>query len=186
MSSFYIVQRTCGARLWGSNLAWFVFLGGATFSSCWLRQATCWVRRNPKITPSLNGTLISGSQSSECPSCWSIWARSPNAPKKHIYVANWLLLAISGQPHDDALAVSGSELFLDNFAACHGDAGAVNRDLVAPNLSDAIWLHGDAAAALEEAVRYARFGVMPPWGERRSVPEIKAFTAYVHQLGGGE
>ena len=27
MSSFYIVQRTCGARLWGGNLAWFVFWG---------------------------------------------------------------------------------------------------------------------------------------------------------------
>ena len=25
MSSFYIVQRTCGVRLWGGNLAWFVF-----------------------------------------------------------------------------------------------------------------------------------------------------------------
>ncbi|MEM6479738.1 MAG: cbb3-type cytochrome c oxidase subunit I, partial [Pseudomonadota bacterium] len=27
MSSFYIVQRTCGTRLWGGNLAWFVFWG---------------------------------------------------------------------------------------------------------------------------------------------------------------
>ncbi len=26
-SSFYIVQRTCAARLWGGNLAWFVFWG---------------------------------------------------------------------------------------------------------------------------------------------------------------
>ena len=27
MSSFYIVQRTCAARLWGGNLGWFVFWG---------------------------------------------------------------------------------------------------------------------------------------------------------------
>ncbi len=27
MSSFYVVQRTCAARLWGGNLAWFVFWG---------------------------------------------------------------------------------------------------------------------------------------------------------------
>ncbi|MFT6887768.1 MAG: cytochrome c oxidase cbb3-type subunit 1, partial [Paracoccaceae bacterium] len=26
-TSFYIVQRTCAARLWGGNLAWFVFWG---------------------------------------------------------------------------------------------------------------------------------------------------------------
>lgn len=96
------------------------------------------------------------------------------------------VLAISGQPHDAVLADTGSELFLDNCAACHGDAGAGNRDLGAPNLTDAIWLYGGDAAALEETVRYARFGVMPPWGERLSEAEIKAVTAYVHQLGGGE
>jgi cytochrome c oxidase cbb3-type subunit 1 len=27
MSSFYVVQRTCGTRLWGGNLRWFVFWG---------------------------------------------------------------------------------------------------------------------------------------------------------------
>jgi len=27
MTSFYVVQRTCAARLWGGNLAWFVFWG---------------------------------------------------------------------------------------------------------------------------------------------------------------
>ena len=31
MSSFYIVQRTCGARLWGGNMAWFVFWGYQLF-----------------------------------------------------------------------------------------------------------------------------------------------------------
>ena len=29
MSSFYVVQRTCAARLWGGNLAWFVFWAGS-------------------------------------------------------------------------------------------------------------------------------------------------------------
>ena len=27
MTSFYVVQRTCAARLWGGNLGWFVFWG---------------------------------------------------------------------------------------------------------------------------------------------------------------
>ncbi len=31
MSTFYIVQRTCAARLWGGNLAWFVFWGYQLF-----------------------------------------------------------------------------------------------------------------------------------------------------------
>ncbi|MFG5380916.1 cytochrome-c oxidase, cbb3-type subunit III [Yoonia sp. R2-816] len=93
---------------------------------------------------------------------------------------------ISGQDHDATLAAAGEELFLNNCAACHGDNGMGNHDLGAPNLTDAIWLYGGDEASLEETVRYARFGVMPPWGERLSEAEIKAVTAYVHQLGGGE
>lgn len=93
---------------------------------------------------------------------------------------------ISGQEHDAGMAEAGTELFLNNCASCHGDNGMGNRDLGAPNLTDAIWLYGGDLASLEETVRYARFGVMPPWGERLTEAEIKAVTAYVHQLGGGE
>ncbi|MDX8347214.1 cytochrome-c oxidase, cbb3-type subunit III [Cognatiyoonia sp. IB215446] len=96
------------------------------------------------------------------------------------------VLQISGQEHDAELAAMGEGLFLDNCAACHGDNGMGNYDLGAPNLTDAIWLYGGDAEALEETVRYARFGVMPPWGERLTEAEVKAVTAYVHQLGGGE
>ncbi|MEJ6401272.1 cytochrome-c oxidase, cbb3-type subunit III [Yoonia sp. 2307UL14-13] len=93
---------------------------------------------------------------------------------------------ISGQSYDEALAAQGVDLFANNCAACHGDNGMGNYDLGAPNLTDAIWLYGGSEEALEHTVRYARFGVMPPWGERLSEAEIKAVTAYVHQLGGGE
>ena len=93
---------------------------------------------------------------------------------------------ISNQQHDAGLAAGGEEVFLNNCAACHGDNAMGNRDLGAPNLTDAIWLYGGSVDTLEETVRYARFGVMPPWGERLTEAEVKAVTAYVHQLGGGE
>lgn len=93
---------------------------------------------------------------------------------------------ISSQEHDADLAGAGTELFLNNCAACHGDDGMGNYDLGAPNLTDAIWLYGGDTESLEQTVRYARFGVMPPWGERLTEAEINAVTAYVHQLGGGE
>ena len=35
-----------------------------------------------------------------------------------------------------------SKVFADNCAACHGDDGKGNRELGAPNLTDAIWLYG--------------------------------------------
>lgn len=94
---------------------------------------------------------------------------------------------ISGQEHDAALASAGVEIYADNCAACHGDAGEGMREMGAPNLADAIWLYGGSREALYTSVRQARFGVMPPWGAPRlSEAEIAAVATYVHQLGGGE
>jgi len=100
--------------------------------------------------------------------------------------------AISGQEHDAALAETGSVVFMDNCAACHGDAGEGSRDLGAPMLSDAIWLYGGDVDSLTYTVTNARFGVMPAWSQEWRVgtgldqAEINAVAAYVHQLGGGE
>ena len=101
--------------------------------------------------------------------------------------------ALSGQEHDAGAAEAGAILFADNCAACHGDGGTGNRDLGAPNLTDAIWLYGGDVDTLTETVREARFGVMPAWSEEwrpagggLSPAEIAAVAAYVHQLGGGE
>ena len=78
------------------------------------------------------------------------------------------------------------QVYADNCASCHGDAGEGNRDLGAPSLSDAIWLYGGDYDTLVETVTYSRYGVMPPWTERLSEAQIRAVAAYVHQLGGGE
>jgi len=93
---------------------------------------------------------------------------------------------VSGQEADAGLAEAGATLFADNCAACHGEDGTGNRDLGAPNLTDAIWLYGGDTDTLTETVTNARFGVMPAWENRLSDAEIKAVTLYVHQLGGGE
>jgi len=100
--------------------------------------------------------------------------------------------AISGRESDAALAAAGETVYLDNCAACHGDAGEGSRDMGAPVLNNAIWLYGGDVATLTETVANARFGVMPAWSEAYhpagglSAAEINAVAAYVHQLGGGE
>jgi len=92
MSSFYIVQRTCGARLWGGNLAWFVFWGYNLF-----------------IVLAATGYLLGATQSKEYaePEWYvDIWLTIVwvafllvylgtifNRKEKHIYVANWFLLS---------------------------------------------------------------------------------------------
>ncbi|MEL6169226.1 MAG: cytochrome-c oxidase, cbb3-type subunit III [Pseudomonadota bacterium] len=96
------------------------------------------------------------------------------------------VLSLSGSDHDAALAEGGAVTFSEQCAACHGDMGLGMQDQGAPNLADAIWLYGGSRETITETVTYARFGVMPPWGQRLSDDEIKAVTLYVHQLGGGE
>ncbi len=98
------------------------------------------------------------------------------------------VLAISGQPHDAALAVEGARVYAenDNCVACHGAGGLGNRELGAPNLTDAVWLYGGDAATLKSTIALARNGVMPNWNGRLSPADLRSVAVYVHQLGGGE
>ena len=84
------------------------------------------------------------------------------------------------------LVQQGGEVFAQNCLSCHGEGGLGDRSQGAPNLADAIWLYGGEYDALIETVSNARFGVMPAWGDRLTEAQIRAVSAYVHQLGGGE
>ncbi|KEJ97681.1 cytochrome c oxidase cbb3-type subunit 3 [Pseudosulfitobacter pseudonitzschiae] len=96
------------------------------------------------------------------------------------------VVSLSSSDFDAALAEQGAVVFADNCASCHGEAGLGNREMGAPNLADAIWLYGGDRATLHTTVEQARFGVMPPWGPRLKEADIRAVSAYVHSLGGGE
>ncbi len=80
----------------------------------------------------------------------------------------------------------GQELFAANCASCHGEEGKGNRELGAPDLTDAIWLYGNSRSAMIETVTNGRAGVMPGWAGRLDPVTIKALTIYVHSLGGGQ
>jgi cytochrome c oxidase cbb3-type subunit 3 len=96
------------------------------------------------------------------------------------------VLSLSGADHDAGLAAPGAELYLNNCAACHGDAGEGNYGVGAPQLNDQIWLYGGSFDAVRHSVYYARYGVMPGFTNRLREAEIRAVAAYVHQLGGGQ
>ncbi|MBW7921123.1 MAG: cytochrome-c oxidase, cbb3-type subunit III [Rubellimicrobium sp.] len=91
----------------------------------------------------------------------------------------------AGDADADALA-EGEALYLDNCAACHGDAGEGSHDLGAPSLRDAIWLYGSSVADITRQVRSPRHGVMPAWQDRLGETTVKELAVYVHSLGGGE
>jgi cbb3-type cytochrome oxidase subunit 1 len=56
---FYVVQRTSRARLFGGDLAWFVFWGYQLFIVM-AAPATCWASPRAANTPSRNGTSTCG------------------------------------------------------------------------------------------------------------------------------
>ncbi|MEO7223993.1 MAG: cytochrome-c oxidase, cbb3-type subunit III [Devosia sp.] len=80
----------------------------------------------------------------------------------------------------------GVQLYADNCAACHGDAGQGNIELGAAALNDKIWLYEGSIAAIETQISKPRHGVMPAWGSRLGDVAVKELAIYVHGLGGGQ
>ena len=100
-------------------------------------------------------------------------------------VVNYVM-SLSGTPDDASEVRAGAVVFEENCTACHGEDASGDIYQGAPNLKDAIWLYGGDYDTLYETVWNSRFGVMPNWDTRLSEAEIRAVSAYVHQLGGGE
>ncbi|MEI9412083.1 cytochrome-c oxidase, cbb3-type subunit III [Mesorhizobium salmacidum] len=94
--------------------------------------------------------------------------------------------SLSGPVLDKTLIQSGANVFADNCAACHGEKAKGNREVGAPDLTDAIWLYGSGESAIAAQVRAPKQGVMPAWGARLGETKVKELAVYVHSLGGGE
>jgi cytochrome c oxidase cbb3-type subunit 3 len=81
---------------------------------------------------------------------------------------------------------AGKTVYAANCVVCHGESGKGNREIGAPDLTDPIWLYSADRVAMIEGLWNGRGGSMPAWGVRLDPVTIKALTAYVHSLGGGE
>ncbi|RYH13749.1 MAG: cytochrome-c oxidase, cbb3-type subunit III, partial [Alphaproteobacteria bacterium] len=93
---------------------------------------------------------------------------------------------VSRKEKSSAAAQRGAKLFAENCAVCHGPQGKGDRNVGAPNLTDAIWMYGGDRETIAESVTNSRYGVMPAWGARLDPVTVKMLAAYVHSLGGGE
>lgn len=100
-------------------------------------------------------------------------------------VVNYVM-SLSDTPQDASQVATGAAVFEANCASCHGEDASGDIYQGAPNLKDAIWLYGGDYETIYETVWNSRYGVMPNWDTRLSEAEIRAVSAYVHQLGGGE
>ena len=84
---------------------------------------------------------------------------------------------------DAARIEPGKEVFAANCVACHGENAKGNKDLGAPDLTDANWLYGSDPQSVFTSVYSGRQGHMPNWGARLTPLDIKILTVYVHTLG---
>lgn len=80
----------------------------------------------------------------------------------------------------------GQQLFTDNCAACHGDAGQGSQELGGPALNDKVWLYKGTLEAIKAQISKPSHGVMPAWGSRLGDVAVKELAVYVHGLGGGQ
>jgi cytochrome c oxidase cbb3-type subunit III len=95
-------------------------------------------------------------------------------------LANYVL-SLSGSPHNAVAAQLGRPKF-GVCAACHGNEGKGNQALGAPNLSDAVWLHGGGEDAIVAMVDKGKTNVMPAHAQRLSAEQIHVLAAYVMSL----
>ncbi|MCW5750554.1 MAG: cytochrome-c oxidase, cbb3-type subunit III [Alphaproteobacteria bacterium] len=96
------------------------------------------------------------------------------------------VLSLSGRAEDAERAARGAQVFAEQCVACHGERGEGNRELGAPDLTNAIWLYGGDRRSIVETIYNARNGAMPAWEGRLDAATIKMLSVYVHALGGGE
>ena len=96
------------------------------------------------------------------------------------------IASLSKTASDQSLVAPGAKVFAENCVACHGDNAKGNKELGAPDLTDAIWLYGSGEAAIAAQVTAPKQGVMPAWGVRLGETRVKELAVYVHSLGGGE
>lgn len=78
---------------------------------------------------------------------------------------------------------AGREVFVTACAACHRENAQGNREVGAPNLTDAYWIYGGSLDTIIASVHAGRQGHMPTWDERLTSAEIRTLALYVNDLG---
>lgn len=91
------------------------------------------------------------------------------------------VLSLSASPHDSVQAALGKAKF-GACAACHGIDGKGNPALGAPNLTDAVTLHGSGAPAIVASINGGITNHMPAQADKFSAAQIHVLASYVWGL----
>ncbi|WP_251864550.1 cytochrome-c oxidase, cbb3-type subunit III [Achromobacter sp. Marseille-Q4962] len=90
--------------------------------------------------------------------------------------------SLSGLAADPVRVFRGKRDFDTYCVACHGVDGKGNRDLGAPNLTDATWLYGSSEAAIVRTILEGRANTMPAHETILTPEQIRLLAAWVWGL----
>lgn len=100
-------------------------------------------------------------------------------PKKNVKI--WTDQDLSGEINESKTARLGALVFAGKCASCHGPEG---RGVIGPNLTDAVWIHGQGQPA--EIANVISQGVlekgMPAWETLITPDELKQVSIFVYSL----
>lgn len=77
---------------------------------------------------------------------------------------------------------TGSRLFANNCAQCHGSDAHGSKGF--PNLTDDDWLYGGETETVQASILQGRQGMMPAFGTMLSDTDVKNVASYVISLSG--
>ena len=92
------------------------------------------------------------------------------------------VLSLSGHKAPAEWIEAGKQRFATICAACHGPDATGNQMLGAPNLSDHIWIYGNALNTVRETVANGRSNQMPAHLELLGETKVRMLAAYVYSL----
>ncbi len=134
---------------------------------------------NNSISQTIHKT-VSGGRRGQMPA----WGQALGAAGVNA-VANYVL-SLSGNEHDQTLAMQGKALFMTSCVACHGVDGKGNQVLGAPNLTDNVWLYRNDSESLLNNIKLTinngRAGNMPAWNSILGSAKVQLVSAYVYSL----
>lgn len=84
--------------------------------------------------------------------------------------------------HDNDAMRTARNLFANNCAACHGTDAHGSKGF--PNLTDADWLHGGDATAINTTITAGRVAAMPAWEGVIGAEGVEQVANYVLTLSG--
>lgn len=92
---------------------------------------------------------------------------------------------LSGRQAPQDWITAGEPRYQAMCAACHAADGTGNQLLGAPDLTDAVWLHGSDFDSIRATIANGRENQMPPHAELLGETRVRLLAAYVLSLGGG-